>query len=179
MAKASKASKASGKAKAPGSGSPAGAPAIAVVVQNRRASFDYHLGERLEAGMVLTGTEVKSLRGGKGSLVEAWVKLDPQTAEAWLMQCHIPEYAYGNRNNHEPIRPRKLLLHRRELDRLTHEVGAKGVTIVPTRIYFKDGLAKLEFAVGTGKNVADKRQAMAKRDSDREMARARKEHARR
>jgi len=154
-------------------------PALAVVVQNRRASFDYHLGERIEAGMVLTGTEVKSLRGGKGSLVEAWVKLDQRSGEAWLMQCHIPEYAFGNRNNHEPIRPRKLLLHRRELERLGHEVGAKGVSLVPTRIYFKDGLAKLEFAVGTGKNVADKRQAMAKRDSEREMARVRKEHARR
>jgi SsrA-binding protein len=154
-------------------------PAIAVVVQNRRASFDFHLGERLEAGLVLTGTEVKSLRGGKGSLVEAWVRLDPRTLEAWLMQCHIPEYAFGNRNNHEPIRPRKLLLHRGELERLSHEVGAKGVTLVPTRIYFKDGLAKLEFATGTGKNVADKRAAMAKRDSDREMARARKEHSRR
>jgi SsrA-binding protein len=157
----------------------AGTPAVAVVVQNRRASFDYHLGERLEAGLVLTGTEVKSLRGGKGSLVEAWVKLDQRTGEAWLMQCHIPEYAFGNRNNHEPIRPRKLLLHRRELERLGHEVGAKGVSLVPTRIHFKDGLAKLEFAVGTGKNVADKRQAMAKRDSAREMARARKEHGRR
>jgi SsrA-binding protein len=154
-------------------------PAVAVVVQNRRASFDYQLGERLEAGLVLTGTEVKSLRGGKGSLVEAWVKLDLRTGEAWLMQCHIPEYAFGNRNNHEPIRPRKLLLHRRELERLSHEVGAKGVSLVPTRVYFKDGLAKLEFAVGTGKNVADKRQAMAKRDADRDMARARKEHTRR
>jgi SsrA-binding protein len=154
-------------------------PALAVVVQNRRASFDYHLGERIEAGMVLTGTEVKSLRGGKGSLVEAWVKLDQRSGEAWLMQCHIPEYAFGNRNNHEPIRPRKLLLHRKELERLGHEVGAKGVSLVPTRIYFKDGLAKLEFSVGTGKNVADKRQALAKRDSEREMARVRKEHARR
>jgi SsrA-binding protein len=177
MAKAAKAAKASKVVSA--SGGASAAPAIAVAVQNRRASFDFHLGERLEAGIVLTGTEVKSLRGGKGSLVEAWVKLDPQTGEAWLMQCHIPEYAYGNRNNHEPIRPRKLLLHRRELERLRHDVGAKGVTLVPTRIYFKDGLVKLEFAVGSGKNVADKRQAMAKRDSDREMARARKEHARR
>jgi SsrA-binding protein len=175
-----KAAKAVGTAKGTKGGTErAKGPALAVVVQNRRASFDYHLGERIEAGMVLTGTEVKSLRGGKGSLVEAWVKLDQRSGEAWLMQCHIPEYAFGNRNNHEPIRPRKLLLHRRELERLSHEVGAKGVSLVPTRIYFKDGLAKLEFAVGTGKNVADKRQAMAKRDSEREMARVRKEHARR
>jgi SsrA-binding protein len=180
MAKATDAAKSS-KATRGTKGGEVGAkgPAVAVVVQNRRASFDYHLQERIEAGMVLTGTEVKSLRGGKGSLVEAWVKLDQRTGEAWLMQCHIPEYAFGNRNNHEPIRPRKLLLHRRELERLSHEVGAKGVSLVPTRIYFKDGLAKLEFAVGTGKNVADKRQAMAKRDSEREMARVRKEHSRR
>jgi SsrA-binding protein len=180
MAKATDAAKSSKATKGTKGGQvSAKGPAVAVVVQNRRASFDYHLQERIEAGMVLTGTEVKSLRGGKGSLVEAWVKLDQRTGEAWLMQCHIPEYAFGNRNNHEPIRPRKLLLHRRELERLSHEVGAKGVSLVPTRIYFKDGLAKLEFAVGTGKNVADKRQAMAKRDSEREMARVRKEHSRR
>jgi SsrA-binding protein len=181
MAKVTKATKASAQ-RVSGAGAKKdsdGVPSVAVVVQNRRASFDYHLGERLEAGLVLTGTEVKSLRGGKGSLVEAWVKLDQRTGEAWLMQCHIPEYAFGNRNNHEPIRPRKLLLHRRELERLSHDVGAKGVSLVPTKVYFKDGLAKLEFAVGTGKNVADKRQAMAKRDSDREMARVRKEHGRR
>jgi len=177
MVKAAKAAQATKGTK--GGKDSAKGPALAVVVQNRRASFDYLLGERIEAGLVLTGTEVKSLRGGKGSLVEAWVKLDQRSGEAWLMQCHIPEYAFGNRNNHEPIRPRKLLLHRRELERLGHEVGAKGVSLVPTRIYFKDGLAKLEFAVGTGKNVADKRQAMAKRDSEREMARVRKEHARR
>jgi SsrA-binding protein len=100
------------------------------------------------------------------------VKIDP-AGEAWLMQCHIPEYSHGGYANHDPVRPRKLLLHRRELDRLRHEVGAKGVTLVPTRIHFRDGLAKLEFAVGTGKNVADKRRAVAKRDAQREMDRAR------
>ena len=146
-----------------------------IAAQNRRASFDYFLEDRLEAGLVLTGTEVKSLRDGKGSLTEAWVKVEPsrpgRPGEAWLMQCHIPEYAFGNRFNHEPNRPRKLLLHRREIDRLGHEVGAQGVTLVPTRIYFKDGLAKLEFAVGRGKNVADKRRTMAKRDAERDMAR--------
>jgi SsrA-binding protein len=152
------------------------------VVQNRRASFDYFLEDRLEAGLVLTGTEVKSLRDGKGSLSEAWVKVEPSRpghpGEAWLMQCHIPEYAFGNRFNHEPIRPRKLLLHRREIEKLSHEVGAQGVTLVPTRIYFKEGLAKLEFAVGRGKNVADKRRTMAKRDAEREMARAVKSRGR-
>jgi SsrA-binding protein len=167
-----------GDARAGGRGS-----GVHTVVQHRRASFDYHLEERLEAGLVLTGTEVKSLRDGKGSLAEAWVKVEPsrpgRPGEAWLMQCHIPEYAFGNRFNHEPIRPRKLLLHRRELERLGHAVAAKGVTLIPTRIYFKDGLAKLEFAVGRGKNVADKRASMAKRDAQREMERAAKTRGRR
>jgi SsrA-binding protein len=145
-----------------------------LIVSNRRARFDYHLDDRYEAGLVLTGTEVKTLREGKGSLVEAWVKIDP-AGDAWLMQAHIPEYAFGNRNNHDPVRPRKLLLHRREIDELAHAVAAKGVTLVPTRLYFRDGRAKLEFAVGRGKNVADKRQTAAKRDADREIQRALKQ----
>lgn len=145
-----------------------------LVVQNRRARFDYALADRFEAGLVLVGTEVKSLRDGKGSLNEAWVKVD-HAGEAWLMQAHIPEYAFGNRNNHDPVRPRKLLLHRRELDRLRHAVAAQGVTLVPTRLYFKDGRAKLEFAVAKGKNVADKRASAAERDTKREIDRALKE----
>lgn len=150
---------------------------VKLVAQNRRARFDYALGDTYEAGIVLQGTEVKTLRGGKGSLAEAWVKVDPD-GEAWLMQAHIPEYEFGNRNNHDPVRPRKLLLHRRELDRLSHEVGAQGVTLVPTRLYFKAGRAKLEFAVGRGKNVADKRRDLAKRDAKREMERALKHRGR-
>jgi SsrA-binding protein len=142
-----------------------------LIVSNRRARFDYHLDDRYEAGLVLQGTEVKSLRGGKGSLAEAWVKIDP-VGEAWLMQAHIPEYEFGNRFNHDPTRPRKLLLHRRELDKLARAVGAQGVTLVPTRLYFRDGKAKLELAVGRGKNVADKRQTAAKRDAQREIERA-------
>ncbi len=145
-----------------------------LAVGNRRARFDYHLDDRYEAGIVLTGTEVKTLRGGKGSLNEAWVKVEPG-GEAWLMQAHIPEYPYGNRHNHDPVRPRKLLLHRRQLDQLAHVVGAKGVTLVPLRLYFRDGLAKLEFAVGRGKNVADKRQTAKERDAKREMERAMKQ----
>jgi SsrA-binding protein len=145
-----------------------------LVAQNRRASFDYFLEDRFEAGLVLQGTEVKTLRGGKASLAEAWVKLD-RDGEAWLMQAHIPEYEFGNRNNHDPVRPRKLLLHRGEIDRLSHQVGAQGVTLVPTRIYFKHGRAKLEFAVGKGKNVADKRRTAAKRDAKRDIERALKE----
>jgi SsrA-binding protein len=150
---------------------------VKLVAQNRRARFDYALGDTYEAGIVLQGTEVKTLRGGKGSLAEAWVKLDA-AGEAWLMQAHIPEYEFGNRNNHDPVRPRKLLLHRRELDRLSHEVGAQGVTLVPTRLYLKAGRVKLEFAVGRGKNVADKRRDMAKRDAAREVERALKHRGR-
>ena len=150
---------------------PQGGDGTKLIVSNRKARHDYHLDDRFEAGLVLQGTEVKSLRGGKGSLVEAWVKIDDQ-GEAWLMQAHIPEYAFGNRNNHDPTRPRKLLLHRRELDRLAHEVGAQGVTLVPTRLYLKDGRVKLEFAVGRGKNVADKRQSAKERDAKREIDRA-------
>jgi len=145
-----------------------------LIVSNRRARFDYHLDDRYEAGLELVGTEVKSLRGGKGSLAEAWVKVD-RDGEAWLMQAHIPEYEYGNRNNHDPVRPRKLLLRRREIDELAHEVGAKGVTLVPTRLYFRNGRAKLEFAVGKGKNVADKRQTSKERDARREIERAMKQ----
>jgi len=144
-----------------------------LIVSNRRARHDYHLDERFEAGLVLVGTEVKSLRGGKGSLAEAWVKIE--NGEAWLMQAHIPEYEYGNRNNHDPVRPRKLLLHRRQLDQLAHQVAAKGVTLVPTRIHLRDGRVKLEFAVGRGKNVADKRQTAKERDAKREIERALKQ----
>ncbi len=144
-----------------------------LIVGNRRARHDYHLDERFEAGLVLVGTEVKSLRGGKGSLAEAWVKIED--GEAWLMQAHIPEYEYGNRNNHDPVRPRKLLLHRRQLDQLAHQVAAKGVTLVPTRIHLRDGRIKLEFAVGRGKNVADKRQTAKERDAKREIERALKQ----
>jgi SsrA-binding protein len=147
---------------------------VKLVAQNRRASFDYFLEDRFEAGLVLQGTEVKTLRGGKASLAESWVKLD-RDGQAWLMQAHIPEYEYGNRNNHDPVRPRKLLLHRSEIDRLSHQVGAQGVTLVPTRLYFKHGRAKLEFAVGKGKNVADKRRTAAKRDAKRDIERALKE----
>lgn len=144
-----------------------------LVAQNRRARFDYHLSESYEAGLMLTGTEVKSLRAGKASLVEGWVKID-EAGEAWLMQATIPHYEYGNQNNHLPTRERKLLLHRNQLDRLAKQVAAKGVSLVPTRIYFRNGRAKLEFAVGTGKNQADKRETAKKRDAKREIDRAMK-----
>lgn len=145
-----------------------------LAVGNRRARHDYHLDDRYEAGLQLVGTEVKSLREGKGSLVEAWVKID-DAGEAWLMQCHIPEYAFGNRNNHEPVRPRKLLLHRGELDRLAKTVREQRVALVPTRIYFRGGRAKLEFATARSKNVADKRSDLKARDAKREIDRALKD----
>ena len=144
-----------------------------LIVQNRRARHDYHLGDTYEAGVELVGTEVKSLRGGKGSLAEAFVRLDE--GEAYLVQAHIPEYEQGNRNNHLPTRNRRLLLHRHELDRLDKAVRAKGVTLVPTRLYFRRGKVKLEFAIGQGKNVADKRRDMARKDAQRQIDRAMKD----
>ena len=146
---------------------------IRLIAQNKRARHDYHLDDRYEAGLQLVGTEVKSLRGGKGSLAEAFVRIDD--GEAYLVQAHIPEYDHGNINNHVPTRTRKLLLHRHELDRLERTVKTQGVTLVPTRLYFRDGRAKLEFAVGRGKNVADKRRDMASKDAKRQIDRAMKQ----
>lgn len=140
------------------------------VAVNRRARFDYELEDRYEAGLVLQGTEVKSLRARKASLAQAWVKID-EHGEAWLVQAHIPEYAFGNRENHDPTRQRKLLLRKRELDQLAKAVQELGRTLVPTRLYFKDGYAKLEFAVARGKTKADKRQTMKERDAQREIER--------
>jgi SsrA-binding protein len=142
-----------------------------LVAQNRRARYEYHLDDTYEAGLVLTGTEVKSLRDGRASIVEGWVKVD-DAGEAWLMQATISEYDHGNINNHHPTRPRKLLLHRHELDRLAKLVATKGVTLVPTRIYFRDGRAKLEFAVARGKDAHDKREAAKERTAKREIDRA-------
>jgi SsrA-binding protein len=144
---------------------------IKLGAQNKRARHDYHLEDRFEAGIQLVGTEVKSLRGGKGSLSEAWVKID-ENGEAWLIQAHIPEYDFGNINNHRPTRDRKLLLHRYELERLAKLIKTQGVTLVPTRLYFREGRAKLEFAVARGKNVSDKRRDLAKRDAQRQIDRA-------
>ena len=142
-----------------------------MVTQNRKAFHDYHIGERFEAGLVLTGTEVKSLRAGRASLVDAFASVDE--GEVWLRQAHIPEYAYGTwRKGHEPRRTRKLLLNRREITKLERETGQSGKTIVPLSIYFKDGYAKVEIAVATGKHEWDKREAIAKRDADREARRA-------
>jgi SsrA-binding protein len=140
-----------------------------LIADNRRARHDYHLGDRVEAGVVLTGTEVKSLREGKTSLQRAYGEVNQN--EAWLVGVHIPEYLQGNRANHDPERPRKLLLHRREIDRLYGQVREKGVTIVPTRMYFKDGRVKVELAVARGKELHDKRRDIADRDAKRQIER--------
>ena len=140
-----------------------------LIADNRRARHDYHLGDRVEAGVVLTGTEVKSLRDGKTSLQRAYGEVNEN--EAWLVGVHIPEYLQGNRANHDPDRPRKLLLHRREIDRLYGQVKEKGVTLVPTRMYFKDGRVKVELAVARGKELHDKRRDIASRDAKRQIER--------
>lgn len=140
-----------------------------LIADNRRARHDYHLGDRVEAGVMLTGTEVKSLREGNTSLQRAYA--DIHDGEAWLVGVHIPEYLQGNSANHDPDRERKLLLHRREIDRLYGQVREKGVTLVPTRMYFKDGRVKVEIAVGRGKELHDKRRDIATRDAQRQIER--------
>ena len=140
-----------------------------LIADNRRARHDYHLGDRVEAGVMLTGTEVKSLREGNTSLQRAYAEV--HDGEAWLVGVHIPEYLQGNSANHDPDRERKLLLHRREIDRLYGQVREKGVTLVPTRMYFKDGRVKVEIAVGRGKELHDKRRDIADRDAKRQMDR--------
>jgi SsrA-binding protein len=140
-----------------------------MVAQNRKARHDYHIGERFEAGMVLVGTEVKSLRAGRASLADAFATVDD--GEVWLRNAHIPEYAFGTWTNHATRRNRKLLLHRREIAKLDRETSASGRTIVPLAIYFEDGYAKVELALATGKRDWDKRQTIAARDADRDAQR--------
>jgi len=141
-----------------------------LIAENRRARHEYHLLERFEAGLVLTGTEVKSLRDGKAILQRAFGDL--RDGELYLVGAHIPEYTQGNVANHEPDRDRKLLLHRRELDQLVGKVHEKGLTLVPTRLYWKDGRAKVELALARGKDVRDKRRDIADRDARRQIERA-------
>lgn len=148
----------------------AGTTGTKLIADNRRARHDYELLERFEAGLVLTGTEVKSLRDGKVQLGGAYA--DVRGGEAWLVGASIAEYPGGNRQNHEPERERKLLLHRRELASLAGQVNEKGLTIVPTRLYFKNGRVKVELAVARGREKGDKRRAIAERDAKRDMERA-------
>jgi SsrA-binding protein len=141
-----------------------------LIADNRRARHDYHLLDRFEAGLQLTGTEVKSLRDGRVTLGHSYADL--RDGELWLVGARIDEYAQGNVANHDPDRDRKLLLHRREIESLIGQVQQKGLTLVPTRLYFKNGRAKLELALARGKEQRDKRRDLAKRDAQREMERA-------
>lgn len=142
---------------------------IKVVATNRKAKFEYFLLEEFEAGLSLQGSEIKSIRAGQISLAEAYIKVDGKNA--WLVEAHVAPYEQANRNNHDPKRPRRLLLHKKELKKLWDAISQKGVTIIPTRIYLKGGRAKLEIAIARGKKLYDKRAAIAKRETDREIER--------
>jgi len=141
-----------------------------VVAENRRARYDYFVEERLEAGIELTGTEVKSLRGGEGSIAESYAAVEGD--ELWLINSHVPEYSHGNRQNHEPRRPRKLLLKNREIGKLHGAIARQGLTLVPLSVYFNGaGRAKIEIALARGKKVHDKRETVKERDWKREQGR--------
>ncbi len=140
------------------------------ITLNRKASFDYELLDRFEAGIALTGTEIKSIREGRVNVREAYVRIE--RGEAFLFNCHIAQYQAGSYQNHEPTRQRKLLLHKSEIERLAQSTDQKGLTIVPTRMYFHRGRVKVEVAVARGKKFYDKRHAMADRDAQRDIARA-------
>lgn len=143
---------------------------IQVICRNKRALHEYHIFEVLECGVVLKGTEVKSLRDGNSSLEDAYARLDD--GELWLIGSDIPEYAMGNRLNHKPKRPRKLLLHRREIDKFAGKASQRGFTLVPLRMYFKQGRAKVEVAIARGKKTYDKREDQKKAEAQREIKRA-------
>ncbi len=140
-----------------------------VIATNRKAYHDYFIEETLEAGLVLTGTEIKSVRGGRVNLRDSYVRLE--RGEAWLLNVHIAPYEQGNRYNVNPTRDRKLLLHRQEILRLQGKAQAKGMTIVPLRVYLRGNRAKVELALAKGKRQYDKREAIAQRDAEREMER--------
>jgi SsrA-binding protein len=142
---------------------------IKVISTNRKANFEYFLFDRYEAGIALRGSEIKSIRAGQMSLAEAYVQINGQ--EAWLMESHIAPYEQANIFNHEPRRPRKLLLHRSEIRKLWAEVRQKGMTVIPVRAYLKDGRAKVEIALAKGKKLYDKRETIAKRDAERDAER--------
>jgi SsrA-binding protein len=145
------------------------------VAENRRARYEYFIEDTLEAGIALTGTEVKSLRFGEGSIAESYAEV--KNGEVWLVNANVPEFSHGNRFNHEPKRPRKLLLKEREISRLTGAVERKGMTLVPLSIYFNGrGRAKVELALAKGKNNADKRNTVKDREWKRDQARIMREH---
>ncbi len=144
--------------------------AIKTVATNRKAYHNYHVEDSVEAGIVLTGTEIKSIRAGRVNLGDAYVR--PEGGELWLLNAHIARYEAGSYLSHEPMRPRKLLLHRKEIANLTSKVSEKGLTLVPLRLYIKDSLAKVEVALAKGKKLYDKRESIIRRETEREMERA-------
>jgi SsrA-binding protein len=143
---------------------------IKIVASNRKASFEYFLLERFEAGISLQGSEIKSIRAGQISLTEAFIDIE-FGREAWLIEAHIAPYEQANRFNHDPKRRRRLLLHKKEIREMWNEVRQKGVTIIPLKVYLKNGLAKIEIALAKGKKLHDKRDAISKRDQERESLR--------
>ena len=148
-----------------------------MVAVNKQARFSYAIEDKYEAGLVLQGTEVKSLREGRANLKESYARVTH--GEIFLYNCHISEYSHGNRQNHDPLRPRKLLLHRQEIKRLFGKVSQQGYTLVPLQLYFTHGKAKLQIGLGKGKKTHDKRQTMKERTAKREMERALKQNLRR
>jgi len=143
---------------------------IKTVATNRKAYHNYHIGESIEAGIALTGTEIKSIRAGRVSLGDAYVR--PENRELWLVGAHIARYDAGSHTSHQPTRTRKLLLHRKQINDLTSRVIEKGFTLVPLKLYIKDSRAKVEVALGKGKKLYDKREAIARHEVEREMERA-------
>ena len=141
-----------------------------IIASNRRARHDYTIEDTVEAGLVLTGTEVKSLRAGRATLADGFGQISD--GEAWLHGVHIPQYTQGTWTNHEPRRIRKLLLHRKEIDKLASSINERGLTLIPLSLYFSDGKAKIELGLARGKRTYDKRQDLAKRDAAREVERA-------
>jgi len=144
--------------------------AIKTVATNRKAYHRYHIGDSIEAGIVLTGTEIKSIRAGRVNLGDAYIR--PETGELWLVNAHIARYETSSYLSHEPTRPRKLLLHRKQIDSLTSRVLEKGFTLVPVKLYIKDSIAKVEVALAKGKKLYDKRESIIRRETEREMGRA-------
>ena len=147
-----------------------------IAADNRKARHLFHIEEEYEAGIVLTGTEIKSLRGGEANIRESYA--EERNGELWLVNAHIPEFSHGNRFNHQPRRPRKLLMHRREINRLAGNIQRGGMTLVPLRIYFNDkGRAKIMIGLGKGKKLHDKRETEKQRDWSRQKARLMKDHS--
>jgi len=147
---------------------------IKTVATNRKAYHNYHIGESVEAGIALTGTEIKSIRNGRISLGDAYVR--PEAGELWLLNAHIARYEAGSYLSHEPKRPRKLLLHRKQIESLTSQIAEKGLTLVPVKLYLKDSRAKVAVALAKGKKLYDKRETIARREVEREIRRVIKRH---